>query len=64
MLENYDSSLMKKFPQDPLNQSLEIYKAKFANYNTSSGKGIELRKLNTEKNLPWIRGLTERNGNN
>jgi len=41
MLDNHDSSLMKEFPQDPLNRSLEVYKAKFANYNPKSQDNLD-----------------------
>ncbi|CAI2381902.1 unnamed protein product [Moneuplotes crassus] len=40
MLENYDSSLLKDFPQDPFNNSQEVYKAKFANYSAKKSNDI------------------------
>lgn len=40
MLENYDSSLIKDFPQDPFNNSQEVYKAKYANFNQNKSNEI------------------------
>lgn len=54
MLENYDSNLSKEITQNPLNKSFEVYKAKFANYNTDNQgvrKSVNDQFVNSEKNI-------------
>lgn len=54
MLENYDSNLSKEITQNPLNKSFEVYKAKFANYNTENQgvrKSVNEQFVNSENNI-------------